>query len=353
MSSAWCDIASSPGRHNMPLGSESLRVVIAGAASLRGKDLKRSMEESAFPAGEIRLVDEELSAGTLTDLAGEPAVIQPVDDSTFESIGFAFFAGSPSFAARHAPAARRAGAIAIDLTGGLAGAPDACLWIPTLDQFLDPVRKGNSATFFISPSAPAIVATSFAVALKRFSPRRIVVLFFHPASERGQAGVDELEGQTTKLLTFQPMPQEIFDTQVAFNLLDRWGPASSERLADVQSGIRREVQAYLEGRVPLPALMLVQAPVFYGHAFAAYAEFAGAVDLVEVGQALESAGFRTLPADDAGASNIAVAGESQPFIGLPQPDPSVNGAFWFWGAADNMRLATANAIRIAGALLAT
>src|SRR5579862_5131170 len=232
----------------MPLGSESLRVVIAGAASLRGKDLKRLMEESGFPAGEIRLIDEELAAGTLTDLVGEPAVIQPVDDATFERVGFAFFAGSPSFAARHAPAARRAGAIVIDLAGGLAGSQDACIWIPPLDSLIDPVRSEYATDVCISPSAPAIVATSFAVALARFSPLRTALLFFHPVSERDQAGVDELEGQTTKLLLFQPMPQEIFDTQVAFNLLDRWGPGSSERLADVQSGIRREVQAYLGGR---------------------------------------------------------------------------------------------------------
>jgi aspartate-semialdehyde dehydrogenase len=311
------------------------------------------MEESGFPAGEIRLIDEELAAGTLTDLVGEPAVIQPVDDATFERVGFAFFAGSPSFAARHAPAARRAGAIVIDLAGGLAGSQDACIWIPALDSLIDPVRREYATDVCISPSAPAIVATSFAVALQRFSPLRTALLFFHPVSERDQAGVDELEGQTTKLLLFQPMPQEIFDTQVAFNLLDRWGPGSSERLADVQSGIRREVQAYLGGRAPIPALMLVQAPVFYGHAFAAYAEFAAAVDRDEVAQALESAGFRTLPADDAGASNIAAAGEPQALIGVAEPDTNVDRTFWFWGAADNMRLATANATRIAGALLAS
>src|SRR5579872_1095988 len=110
MSSASCGIASSLGPRDMPLGSESLRVVIAGAASLRGTDLKRFMEESGFPAGEIRLVDEELSAGTLTELAGEPAVIQLIDDSTFERARFAFFSGSAAFAVRHADAARRAGA---------------------------------------------------------------------------------------------------------------------------------------------------------------------------------------------------------------------------------------------------
>ena len=45
-------IAWSPVQPNiMPFGQESLLVAIAGATSLRGKDLKLWMEESGFPAG--------------------------------------------------------------------------------------------------------------------------------------------------------------------------------------------------------------------------------------------------------------------------------------------------------------
>jgi len=36
---------------------EAVRVAIAGAASRRGKELKQLLEESNFPASEIRLFD--------------------------------------------------------------------------------------------------------------------------------------------------------------------------------------------------------------------------------------------------------------------------------------------------------
>ena len=49
----------------MPLGEESLRVAIAGATPLRGKDLKTWIEQSGFPAGEVRLFDEELAVGAV------------------------------------------------------------------------------------------------------------------------------------------------------------------------------------------------------------------------------------------------------------------------------------------------
>src|SRR6266436_1792942 len=88
--------------------SDAVRVAIAGAASLRGKELKIFLEESNFPASEIRLLDEEIVAGTLTEAGGEPAVIETVDEDSFEHVRFAFFTGSPGFSVRHGVEARRA-----------------------------------------------------------------------------------------------------------------------------------------------------------------------------------------------------------------------------------------------------
>src|SRR5438132_10072442 len=41
----------------------------------------------------------------------------------------------------------------------------------------------------------------------------------------------------------------LFRSQVAFNLLDRYGEASAERLADARSRIGCEVSGYLAGRL--------------------------------------------------------------------------------------------------------
>jgi len=341
----------------MPLSEDSLRVAIAGAASLRGQDLKLWLEEGGFPAGEVRLFDEEPVAGTLTGVAGEAAVIQSIDDFSFNGLRFVFFTGSRAFAKLHGPAAARAGATVIDLTGELAGVAGARRWIPRLDAVLAPPAAAGGAgplnRICLSPSGPAIVACSFACAIGEFEPARVIMIFFQPVSERGRPGVEELEGQMVKLLSFQPIPQEVFDCQVAFNMLDRWGPASPERLADVRAAIGQEVQDYLAGRAPIPAMNLVQAPVFYGHAFSAYAEFAQPPDLAALTGRLEAAGFRSAAEEDPGPSNTSVAGEPQAIITGAVRDPGVPQGYWFWGAADNLRLATANATQIAEKLLAS
>src|SRR5258708_36064998 len=71
---------------------DAVRVAIAGAASLRGKELKQLLEESNFPASEIRLLDEEIVAGTLTEAGGRPAGIAGGDA---DSVRHARVAPSP------------------------------------------------------------------------------------------------------------------------------------------------------------------------------------------------------------------------------------------------------------------
>src|SRR6266850_4169705 len=96
------------------LERESKRIVIAGASSLLGAELKSLLEESRFAGWEFRLVDEEVAAGTLTEAGGELAVIQPVEEGSFEKALFVFFAGSSEFTQRNWKAASGSGATVID-----------------------------------------------------------------------------------------------------------------------------------------------------------------------------------------------------------------------------------------------
>ncbi len=79
----------------MPSGrSNSHRVAIVGASSLRGKELKQVLEDRHFPASDVVLLDESVVAGTLTEAAGEPTFIRALDEESFEGARFVFFAGT-------------------------------------------------------------------------------------------------------------------------------------------------------------------------------------------------------------------------------------------------------------------
>ncbi len=349
----------------MPSGrSNSHRVAIVGASSLRGKELKQILEDRHFPASDVALIDESVVAGTLTEAAGEPTFIRALDAESFESARFVFFAGTARDAEQNWQAAQRAGANVIDLTGALAApghASGASLWIPSLGPLAPtlPGSGGNGATkraAYSSPAAPVVVACTLAVGLGKLQPQRISVLLFPPVSERDEAGVEELEKQTAGLLSFHDIAKPIFDAQVAFNLLAGYGPEAKPSLAEMRAAIARDVAAYLAmylaGRAPVPAIQLVQAPVFYGYAFAAYAEFAPAVPSEQLQEAFANLGVKVAAPEDPPPSNVSVAGEGAIHVGRIEPDPNVPGGVWIWGVADNLQVAATNAVRIAEELVA-
>ena len=333
------------------------RVAIVGASSLRGKELKLVLEDRNFPASEIILLDESVMAGTLTEAGGEPTFIRELAEDSFDGVRFAFFAGTAFDTERNWAAAQRAGATVIDLTGGVAASGRATMWIPSLNAALArrPGSGANGSALavpYYSPPTPVIVACTLSAAIGKFEPGRIAAVLFPPVSERDQPGIEELESQTTNLLSFRPVSKIIFDEQVAFNLLSAYGGESKPSMEAVRQGIVRDVNAYLAGRAPVPALQLVQAPVFYGYAFTAFAEFKSVLPPAQLASAFADLGVKVDAAGEAGPTNISIAGESEIHLGPMAPDPSVPEGQWFWGVADNLRLAATSAVRIAEELVA-
>jgi len=323
---------------------DSKRLVIAGASSLLGAELKSLLEESLLADWEFRLVDEEAASGTLTEAGGEAAVIQPVEEDSFDKSRFVFFTGSQQFTRTNLAFASRSGATVVDLSGASAGNAASTGWLPKREAPSVP----KSSLFFI-PSAAGEGITRLALALRGLDSAGLTAVCFQPVSEAGKSGVEELESQTGQLLSFQSVGKPVFDAQVAFNLLDRFGAQSLHRLSNAANRIRREVSGCIGGNEPV-ALQLLHAPVFYGTVFAAFAKLPAAVTSEALVGACKGLDFATCSAEDA-PSNVSAAGETAIQLAPPQPDASVTGGWWFWGAADNIRLPAWNAVKLAEKLL--
>jgi aspartate-semialdehyde dehydrogenase len=328
-----------------------------GASSLRGKELKSVIEDWKWPAGtslDIVLFDTAVPVGTLTEAGGEPTFIKPLEPESFAGVRFVFFAGSAVETLANWKMARDAGATVIDLTGALEAEAGTVPWIPSLDSLLPPpVRSGGNARgIYASPAPSVMIACMLAAVLQKFSPHRIALLFFPPVSEREQPGVDELESQTSALLSFKPFSQTVFDSQVAFNLLADYGESSRPSLADIRSETAARIAAYLNGCLPSPALHFVQAPVFYGYAFAAFVELSGPADVSAIESALVAAGVHVASEGEASPNNVSIAREEKIHLARIERDASSPECLWLWGAADNLRLPAVNAARIVEELLA-
>jgi aspartate-semialdehyde dehydrogenase len=318
------------------------KIVIAGASSLLGAELKSLLEESRFGGWDLSLVDEETVAGTLTEAGGEPAVIQPVEEGTFDRTKLIFFTGSAAFTERNLPAARDSGAIIIDLSGAALNLDAARIWFA-----LDGLDEGaqRSKTLYAIPSAPGLVAGRLLDALRHAGLSRLAIVFFRPVSDAGRAGIEELEAQTSQLLSFQSIGQPVFDTQVAFNLLDHYGPASRENLQAIRTRIRREATAASQQVVP--SIEVLHAPVFYGYTFVANADLKLGQTRESVAEVLRKSGFTLDIAVSSPLGNLVAAGDPAIHLAMPEDDPANPGTWWFWGAADNVRLPAATAIKLA------
>src|SRR5271154_4759002 len=113
----------------------------------------------------------------------------------------------------------------------------------------------------------------------------MVATVFEPASENGQKGMDELHEQTVNLLSFQELPKNVFDIQVAFNMVARYGQKSELDLGSVSQRIRKHYR-HIAPAAPELSLQVLQAPVFHGHGLSIYLELEKPVSLGDLSQAL-------------------------------------------------------------------
>ena len=341
------------GSHGIARGN-LYRAAIVGAASLKGKEVAEMLNERHFPAVDVRLLDEDELLGRLESTGDEINFIQRVRAEQFENVDFTFFASDEDSTRKNWKTAREAGSTIVDLSAALedeAGAQVRSLWIER--------ERGQVLPPELQPG-PCVAAHPAAVTLallllrtqKAGTVRRAVATIFEPASEYGQRGMDELHQQTVNLLSFQPLPKDIFDAQVAFNMIARYGQKSKLSLESIDARVLRHYQKIAGSGAPALSLTVVQAPIFHGYALALYMETEQALSQENLSNALTGDHVSIPGAEDDPASNVTAAGQANVQLSVKSDTGSPNG-FWLWAAADNLRIAAVTAVECAESLTAT
>jgi aspartate-semialdehyde dehydrogenase len=331
------------------------RLAIVGAGTLKGKEVAEMLNERNFPAVDVRLLDDDESIGQLEATGDEINFIQSVRAEQFTNIDFTFFAADAGTTRQNWQRARDAGSAIVDLSGALEEEPGATvrsLWVER--------ERGQAWQPDLQP-APCVVAhpASIALALLLLRARRAgairnaIATVFEPASEQGQKGMDELHQQTVNLLSFQSLPKDVFDAQVAFNMVARYGSGSKLSLDSLEARVRRHYQKLAGPDAPQPALMAVQPPVFHGHALSIFLEMEQPVDQEKLSQALSGDHVSVAGSeDDSQPSNVNAAGQANIMVSL-KAEPSRPNGIWLWAAADNLRVAAVTAVECAESMIAT
>ena len=324
------------------------RVAIVGAGSLKGKEVAEVLEQRNFPSLDVKLLDDDESLGQLEALKDEITFIQSVRAEQFDRVDFAFFASDAACTRKNWKQVQRSGSAIVDLSYALEDEPGAALRAPWVERQL-----GQLATPELQPG-PAVVAHPASVALALLMTRlnttapvkRAVANVFEPVSEHGQKGMDELHEQTVNLLSFQPLPKKLYDVQVAFNMVSRYGEQSSANLVSVQQRVLKHYRKIVEGRAPAPSVMVLQAPVFHGYALSLNVLFDTVADVAEISKLLAGEHISIIHSPDEAPSNVGAAGQGELLVSIT-PDESDDHSAWIWATSDNLRIAALTAVEIA------
>jgi aspartate-semialdehyde dehydrogenase len=345
--------AKSAAQPSVAVRSGLYRAAIVGAASLKGKEIAEMLNERSFPAADVRLLDDDESLGQLEAMGDEISFIQSVRAEQFEHVDFTFFAADAECTRKNWKRARDASSAIIDLSGALEnedGASVRSLWVER--------ERGQIAPPDLQPG-PCVTAHPVAVMLallllrarKAGAIRRAVATVFEPASEHGQRGMDELHQQTVNLLSFQPLPKDVFDAQVAFNMVARYGKNSQPPLDSVEALVLRHYRKIAGAEAPQPSLVLLQAPIFHGYALAVFLAMENPVDVPALSQALAGEHVTVSGEEDDSPSNVSSAGQANILLSVKRDATQPNG-IWLWAAADNLRISALTAVECAESMTA-
>jgi aspartate-semialdehyde dehydrogenase len=332
--------------------SAQYRIVIVGAASLRGKELNEALGESPFAAAEFALLDDQEAIGQLESVGDEVTFIQQITPESFLHTDFTFFTGSPELTRKYWEAAAHAGSTIIDLSGALDGEKDAVVLAPWVQQAPEALDLRTPA---VIPAHPAALALALLMGQVRQATavRSAFATVLEPASEYGRAAMDELHQQTVSLLSFQGMPKALYDTQVAFNATPAAGSEGKIDLQGTEARVRRHYALLGAGRLPAIAIQLVHAPVFHAHTLSIGLDVERAMTAEQLGQLLgASEHIEVATSDDETPSNLAAAGQEQLLVRVraAEDEPGPAHRFWLWVAADNLKLTALNAVACAAEL---
>lgn len=321
-----------------PQPHEPTRLALVGAASLLGKEIKGQLAASGFPSHAVGLFDLEELAGVLTDYGEEARVFADTVTDRILDHELVCLAGDQQTASDYLGPLLEAGILGLDCTGAWLDDDRAFPWIPGSTA---PPRLEEHRGIAI-PHATAIALGATMAALGDLGTPLSATIFL-PASELGDAGLQELSQQSNAVLNLLDVDVEIFGRRQAFDL---WVPSPdhphcAERLAAV---LRR-----LELR--LPAINVVSAPVFHGMALSVFVAGAAAE---EVSAALQAAGFLVAGAgtagntDDAHDSPARVVGKPGMHTLTVRNDA---GGAWIWSVVDNLHSRAAAALAAIHTLL--
>lgn len=328
----------------MSSSRRGLRIGIVNPTTFVGRELKTILHERGVPYIHIELIDTTgQSAGTLTEVDEEAAVVTAATDSAFMNLDVVFFCGPAESTAPWIAKHREFEFLAVDLSQPSSMVKDG---IPVIAGINTDLITGKSKVL-ISPH-PVVVPIAFLLqSILKLSPLTLAAAsVIQPASEYDKAGVDELLEQIVRVLNVEDYPQEVFDRQLAFNLF----PAA--RGFEIEQYAVGQLLRIFGRQLPI-SIALTQGSAFHGHSFSMFVQTELDVSQQDLLVELRKSDVLLVGDPEETFGTLDAGGKDQILIGRVARDPNLRSAYWIWAVVDNLRRSSAlNAVLAAESVMA-
>ncbi len=321
-----------------------MKIAIAGATGLVGREMQKVMEEiPAFADIELIPAASARSAGTKIRYSGKELTVVSMEDCLAQKPVIALFSAGSAVSLEWAPRFAEAGCFVVDNSSAWRMEAHIPLLVPEINAH----ELNRDTKIIANPNCSTIqLVLALAPLHRAFGLKRVVVSTYQSVSGSGVKGMQQLEDEESGRFEYQAYPHKIHR-----NLLPHGGDFLENGYTTEEMKLVNESRKILSiPDLPLTATV-VRAPVTGGHSESVNVEFEKEFEMEDVRRLLS--GFDGISVEDDPAKNrypmpLETRSKNDVFVGRLRRDESQPNSLNMWVVADNLRKGAAtNAVQIA------
>ena len=329
----------------------SQHVAIAGATGAVGTEFLKLLEARDFPMKSLRLLASSRSAGSKLKFRGENLEVEELTPKSFKGIDIAFFSAGGSRSKEFAPHAVDSGAVVIDNSSAFRMDEKVPLVVPEIN----PKQAFEHQGLIANPNCSTI---QMVVALnpihRAANIQRVVVSTYQAVSGAGASAMEELKQQLRAWANDEPMKQEVFPTQIAFNLFPHIDVFQDNGYTKEEMKMVHETRKIMNAPNMQISATCVRVPVLRAHSEAVWVETEKPLSKSEARELFEKEpGIVVQDERESGGYPTPwhITETQETYVGRIRKDISNPNGLTFWVVADQLyKGAALNAIQIAEVL---
>ena len=329
----------------------SQHVAIAGATGAVGTEFLKLLEARDFPMKSLRLLASSRSAGSKLKFRGENLEVKELTPKSFKGIDIAFFSAGGSRSKEFAPHAVDSGAVVIDNSSAFRMDEKVPLVVPEIN----PKQAFEHQGMIANPNCSTI---QMVVALnpihRAANIQRVVVSTYQAVSGAGASAMEELKQQLRAWANDEPMKQEVFPTQIAFNLFPHIDVFQDNGYTKEEMKMVHETRKIMNAPNMQISATCVRVPVLRAHSEAVWVETEKPLSESEARELFEKEpGIVVQDERESGGYPTPwhITETQETYVGRIRKDISHPNGLTFWVVADQLyKGAALNAIQIAEVL---